>query len=129
MGTFQPLEEPYMATLRALCTAGALAAAAAFAAPAGAVVIDPSTLHVGNGVTGTCPTGGCPIFNQNLTGGGTAEINSFTTQLDLYQNSSGQSANLTAPMLLIFGVPNGTATSLNVNSISSPTYFNPITAP
>src|SRR5690348_9026547 len=79
-----------------------------FTAPASATVIDPSTLHIGNGVTSTCPTGGCPIFNQNLTGAGTNEINSFTTQLDLYQNSSGESATLTAPMLLIFGVPNGT---------------------
>src|SRR4029077_13334546 len=84
--------------------------------------IDPSTLHIGNGVTGTCPTGGCGIFNGNFNGGGTAEVNSFTTQLDLFQESGGQSAALTAPMLMILAVPNTTATasstSLTAGSLS-----------
>src|SRR5438067_2745613 len=98
------------------------------ATPASATVIDPSTLHIGNGVTGTCPTGGCPIFNQNLTGGGTAEVNSFTSQLDLYQNTSGQSASLTAPLLMIFAVPNGTSTSMSASSLSTAKYFDPYNA-
>jgi hypothetical protein len=92
--------------------------------PALAQTTDPSTLHIGNGVTGTCPTGGCGIFNGNFTGGGTQEVNPFTTQLDLYQQSNGQAASLTSPMLMIFAVPN----NAGAPSLSSPaTLYSPIT--
>jgi len=99
------------------------------AASASAQIIDPSTLHIGNGVTGSCPTGGCPTFNQNLNGPGSNELNQYSTQLDLYQTSGGQSTLLNDPVLLILGVPNDTATgTLTAGAVTSPKQFNPVTA-
>lgn len=58
-----------------------------------------ATLHIGNGYGAACDTGGCPVYNN--------EVNPFSGQLDIYQNSGGASA-LIDPVLLILGVPNTT---------------------
>jgi hypothetical protein len=79
-------------------------------------------------VTGLCPTGGCGIYNNNFNGGGTAEVNSFTTQLDLFQEAAGQAAYLTSPMLMIFAVPNGTSSSMTATSLSGAKLFHPYSA-
>src|SRR4029077_18877197 len=56
----------------------------------------------------------------------------FTTQLDLFQESGGQSAALTAPMLMILAGPNTTATAsstrLTAGSLSGAQLFAPYTA-
>jgi hypothetical protein len=86
--------------------------------------LDPATLFVGNGVTGSCPTGASGSATCPFLVGGT-ELGSFSTQLDLYQNSGGAAA-LKNPVLLIFGVANDGGTALNAGSIGSPKLFAPL---
>lgn len=70
-------------------------------------VVAESTIHVGPGGTTGCALGGCPLYKF--------EVNGFSNNLDLYQNSTGAPA-LDSPIWLIFAVPNdtksGTALSL-----------------
>src|SRR5579875_952549 len=115
-----------------LSTTGA-AAALLWVVGAHAALIDPSTLFIGNGVTGTCLTGAtgaspCEfLFNGNLNGAGNSEVGAFSAQLDIYQNQ-GNRANLNNPVLLIFAVPNDSGTALTASSVSSPTLLAPATA-
>ena len=75
-------------------------------------ITDPATLFIGNGANGTCPTGGCPVYN--------GEVNPYSNQLSIFNNQGG-STNLFVPVLLILGVPNnnGSSSSLfNASTIS-----------
>lgn len=74
--------------------------------------LDPATLHVGAGAGTTCATG-CG-GDPNLIGSGNT--------IDIFQNQGGSTA-LSAPVLLILGVPNDT-TNLFTSSPTSVTFYN-----
>jgi hypothetical protein len=69
---------------------------------------DPATLHVGPG-PGPCATGGCPIYG--------GETNALAQHVDIYQNSKA-APPLTAPVLVIIGVPNDHGSAMNSTSMA-----------
>jgi hypothetical protein len=68
---------------------------------------DPATLHVGPG-PGPCATGGCPLYKN--------ETNALAQHVDIYQNSNA-APPLTAPVLVIIGVPNDNGSAMNSSSL------------
>jgi hypothetical protein len=83
---------------------------ATLAAPAFAQTdLDPSTFHIGNGATGSCPTGGCPTTDPNLIGSG--------ANFSIFQQSNGGTSP-TAPLLMIFAVPHGD--QFNISALNTP---------
>lgn len=82
--------------------------------------LDPSTLHIGDGINGLCPKGGatgpspfvggtgCKVFDPDLASPFTfTEINELITagKLDVYKTGN-ENDPLNNPILLIFGIPN-----------------------
>lgn len=89
---------------------------ATLAAPAFAQTdLDPSTFHIGNGATGSCPTGGCPTTDPNLIGSG--------ANFSIFQQSNGGTTP-TMPLLMIFAVPHGDP--FNISALNTPgTLYSP----
>jgi hypothetical protein len=87
---------------------GAFAGVAFLATPAAPALaqadLDPSTFHIGNGATGSCPTGGCPTTDPNLIGSG--------ANFSIFQQSNGGTTP-TMPLLMIFAVPHGDPFSIS----------------
>ena len=93
-----------------------------------AQTLDPSTLHVGAGVGTSCQTG-CG-GDPNLIGSG--------NPLDVFQQSGGQQANVSDPVLLILAVSNNGTTNNTASLFGSLTgstyssigvqYYNPFTS-
>jgi hypothetical protein len=71
--------------------------------------LDPSTFHIGDGSTGTCPTGGCPTTDPNLIGSG--------TKFSIFQQANG-GVSPTDPLLIILAVPHGDP--FNISALNSP---------
>jgi len=86
---------------------------------ASATLLDPATLHIGDGSGGSCPTGATGTSPCNFLYNGT-ELNTVgQSTLDIYQNSNGAPA-LDSPVYLILGVANDTSgTTFDTSSFTS----------
>lgn len=87
---------------------------------------DPSTLHIGDGLNGTCPTG-CALDPNEIAQG---NISSNTPgAISIYQNKNAGGSAIGAsskyPVLLILGIPNDTTDRFGSNNpIASVTFYN-----
>jgi hypothetical protein len=102
-----------MLTPKSVCTSllgalGAVCLAALMTTAYAQSDLDPSTFHIGDGSTGTCPTGGCPTTDPNLIGSG--------AKFSIFQQANG-GVSPTDPLLMIFAVPHGDA--FNISALNT----------